>query len=174
MTFPIWLVITLGAVCYLVLPFLIWALIKNEKIKKIVTIILFSLYCAVLFVGVFGVINFSKNNVHISFNFTNRWASKNINWGFNITKFDLIINLVMLFPVGMLTYFLLQKRRFLTKILLLIVVGLMTGLLIETCQFILPIYRSVQLTDVLLNTASVLAGGFLAMGYLGLIKKIRK
>lgn len=174
MTFPIWLVITLGAVCYLVLPFLIWALIKNEKTKKIVTIILFSLYCVVLFVGVFGVISFSQGNVNIAFNFTNKWASKTINFGFNITRFDLIINLVMLFPVGMFAYFLLQKKKLWLKLLLLVLVGALTGLLIETCQFILPIYRSVQLTDVLLNTVSVFAGGMLAWGFLAIIKKIQK
>lgn len=174
MTLPIWLVITLGAICYLVLPFLIWLLIKNDKTKTIVSIVLFSLYCVVLFVGVFGVISFSQGNVNISFNFTNKWASKTINWGFNITKFDLIINLVMLFPVGMISYFLLQKKKMLTKIILLIVIGMLTGLLIETCQFILPIYRSVQLTDVLLNSASVFGGGLIAMGYLAIIKRIRK
>ena len=174
MTFPIWLVISLGATCYLVLPFLIWWLIKNEKAKKIVSIVLFGLYCIVLLVGVFGVISFSQGNVNIAFNFTNKWASKTINWGFNITKFDLIINLVMLFPVGMISYFLLQKKKMLIRIILLIVIGMLTGLFIEACQFVLPIYRSVQLTDVLLNTASVFGGGLLAMGYLSLIKKIRK
>lgn len=174
MTFPIWLVITLGAVCYLVLPFLIWSLIKNEKIKKIVTIVLFSLYCVVLFVGVFGVINIGGGNVSIAFNFTNKWASKTINFGFNITKFDLVINLVMLFPVGMFAFFLLQKRKLLTKVLLLVLIGALTGLLIETCQFILPIYRSVQLSDVLLNTVSVFAGGMLAWGFIALANKIQR
>ena len=174
MTFPIWLVILLGALCYLVLPVVIWSTIKNERIKRIVTIVLFSLYCVVLVVGVFGVIGFSQGNVSISFNFSNSWASKSINWGFKISTFDIVINLVMLFPVGMLVYFLSQKKKFWVKVLLLVAFGFLSGLLIEACQFILPIYRSVQLSDVILNTISVFAGGMLAWGFLALANKIQK
>jgi len=43
-------------------------------------------------------------------------------------------------------------------ILFAVIIGLLTGLFIETFQFILPVPRSVQLSDVVYNTISCVIG----------------
>lgn len=175
MNFNIWLVLVLGIFSYFILPFILW-LIKNNKARNILTGIFFGLYLIVLFAGVFGKIGISAQNVSISFDFSGRWCAKNINASLDlngITKFDLIINLVMLIPVGMFVIYFGRKRKWWLKIILLIVFGALSGIFIELLQFILPVYRSVQLTDILLNTISVFVGGLIAWGYLAVIKKIR-
>ncbi len=67
----------------------------------------------------------------------------------------------MLFPVGLFV-FAISKRKPWQKLLLCLAVGALCGLIIETYQFILPIQRSVQLSDIILNAISALIGGFYA------------
>ena len=176
MSFNLIFVLVMGGVCYFVLPFLLW-LIKNEKARTVLTIIFFSLFILVLFAGVFGQISIDKKTVSVSFNFDGEWFSKSINTNVdlkNITKFDLIINLVMLLPVGMFVVFMYRKARWWGRAILLVLFGVMSGIFIEIMQYSLPIDRYVQLTDVILNAISVVAGGVIAWIYLGIIKLIRK
>lgn len=176
MTLPTILVLAVGGFSYLVLPFLIW-MPRNNKTKTILSTIFFMLYLGVLVAGVLGQIAISKESISISFDFSGEWFAKTINTKVDfaaITQFDLIINLVMLVPVGMFVLFLARKKRVWLRFVLLCIFGLLSGALIEFMQFALPISRYVQVTDVLLNMASVLGGGIIAWLYLVLIKKIRK
>lgn len=167
-----WLILILGVLSFFVLPFGIWCF-KNNKIKNILTIVFFCLYLVVLFCGVFGKLSIDEKVVKIDFEFTEQWCAKAIRWSpTNIGKFDLIINLVMLFPVGMLIYYFSRSKKWWVKLLFLIGFGLLTGVLIETFQFILPISRSVQLSDALLNMTSTFIGGLIAWGYIWFIDKI--
>ncbi|MBQ8909309.1 MAG: VanZ family protein [Clostridia bacterium] len=173
MILPTWLVLLLGVICYFILPVAIW-LIKKEKLKNIFTIIFFCLYLGVLFCGVFGKLGIDGNKVVINFDFGGRWCAKTIKWSLlNISTFDLVINLVMLLPVGMFILYFSQKKKWWVRLILLIFLGFASGALIETCQFILPIQRSVQLSDAILNMVSVFIGGLIAWGYLSVINKIR-
>ena len=174
MILPTWLVLLIGVVCYLILPIAIWC-IKKDNVKNILTILFFCMYLIVLICGVFGQLAISENEIIVNFDFSGPWCSKTINFSLaKIDTFDLVINLLMLFPVGMIAYYFARKKKWWTKLLLLIVFGLAMGMFIETCQFILPIPRSVQLSDVLLNCVSVFVGGLIACGYLAIIKKTRK
>lgn len=169
------LIIVIGVIYFLVIPFLVWASFRNEKMQKIFSTIFFCLYLGVLIAGVLSVIKIENNIVNISFDFSGDWYAKDIKWSFdNISQFDLIINLVMLVPLGLFLSLLSKKKKPLAKILILIGFGLLTGFLIEGCQFILPVPRSVQLSDVMLNMASTLIGGFIGQIYLFIIDKIRK
>ena len=173
MVLPTWLVLLLGAICYFVLPFAIW-LIKKDKLRNTFTIAFFCLYLGVLFCGVFGQLGIDGSRVVIDFDFGGQWCAKTIKWSLiNISTFDLVINLVMLLPVGMFTFYFARKKKWWLRLLFLAIFGLLSGTFIETCQFILPIQRSVQLSDVLLNCVSVFAGGLIAWGYLAVIEKIK-
>ena len=175
MTLSTVLVLIIGVLSYFVLPFLIWWLVKNQKVKNILTIVLFCCYLAVLFIGVFSQLSIGSKFISFKFDFTGKWCAKTINFSLShITKFDLVINLLMLFPVGMLCFYFMRNKKTWIKILLLLIFGLLTGITIETFQFILPIQRSVQLSDALLNMVSVFVGGMIAWGYLWIIKKIKK
>ena len=177
MTFNLILVLVMGVLCYFVLPFIIWCCVKNEKAKNILTTIFFCMYLLVLFAGVFGKIGISSKNVSVSFDFGGEWFAKRVNTNLDIraiTKFDLCINIAMLLPVGMFVLYLSRKRKWWLKLLFLLVFGVVSGCFIEFMQYALPIHRSVQITDVLLNTISVVIGGLIAWLYLFVIKKIRK
>jgi VanZ family protein len=47
-----------------------------------------------------------------------------------------------------------------------VIVGLLVGTAIETCQYFLPVPRSVQLSDVILNTLSVVIGSVICRVFL--------
>ena len=174
MVLPTWLVLVIGVLCYMALPIAIWCIRKN-KVRNILTVLFFCAYLGVLFCGVFGKLAISENQIIIDFDFSGQWCNKTIKWSLaNIGTFDLVINLLMLFPVGMIVYYFARMKKWWVKVLLLIIFGFATGLFIETCQFVLPIPRSVQLSDALLNTVSVFVGGLIAWGYLAIIKKVRK
>ena len=175
MTISTVLVIVLGAICYFILPFLLWALIKNQKLKTILTTIFICLYLGVLFVWVIGKLSISSKYIIVDFDFSGEWCAKNIRFFEYISTFDLVINLVMLFPIGMYIYYLAQRKKWWAKILMLLGFGLLTGLFIETCQFILPIPRSVQFSDAVFNMISIFVGGLIAWGEIWFINKfIRK
>ena len=168
------LVLVLGGICYLVLPFLI-LLIKNEKTRKIVASICLVGFVGVLLIGVWSVVDANKDYVNITFNFGGKWCNKTMKWDFsNISTFDLVINLVMLFPIGIFSFYFFKNKKILTKFLLLTLIGAFCGSFIELSQYILPISRSVQLSDIVFNTISVLFGGIICWFYQWIISLFRK
>ncbi len=168
------LAIILAGICYIILPFLI-LLIKNEKAKKTISIITLAAFVCILLVGVWGNNNFSKNEITIGFDFSGKWCDKTMKWDFqNITTFDLVINLVMLFPIGIFAFDFLKNKKLWQKLLILFAIGLFCGSFIELSQYILPIPRSVQFSDIVFNTISVVVGGMICWFYQFVISKIRK
>ena len=70
----------------------------------------------------------------------------------------------MLIPIGLFDIYI-SRKTFMQKLLTCLLVGLMCGVLLETIQFVLPVVRSVQLSDVLLNAISVVIGGVMGVVY---------
>ena len=104
-----------------------------------------------------------ENKVYAVPDFSGKWFNKTINLSFNnIPKFDFVINIIMLIPVGVVCRYLTQNKSFFKRVLILIIVAVVSGILTELWQFILPIPRGVQLSDSLLNMISVLIGGVFA------------
>lgn len=172
MTISTVLVLILGVIFFFVVPFVIWCF-KSEKLQKILMIIYFCCYLCVLFVGVFGSLSIGERYITINFDFTRDWRAKPINISLSgIGKFDLIINLVMLYPAGMFILFLARRKKWWIKLIMLATIGLAIGATIETLQFILPVPRSVQLSDALLNMTSVFIGGLIGWAYLWIIGRI--
>ena len=87
MTINTMLVLILGVFCYFFLPFIILSCVKNEKIKKIIAIILLSLFIVILLVGTWGKLEIGKDVVRINFDFSGKCCDKKINFSFksNIT-----------------------------------------------------------------------------------------
>ena len=171
MTINTTLTLILGIICYIVLPFLVLLFVKNDKRLKVITIVLLCLYLVILLIGVWGEIDVNRHNITINFDFSGKFCSKKINFNFkNLTTFDILINLFMLIPIGMAIAFL-KKTSYLKSLLIFALVGLICGFAIELTQFILPIQRSVQLSDVIFNMISVLIGGIIGKLYLILLKK---
>ena len=153
---PTTIALIIAAVCVIVIPTILLLVIKSDKKIKIITYIAISLFFAVLACGVLGKISIGKDVVSVSFDFSNSWADKTIDWDFNIDKIDLLLNIFMLIPVGAFSVVRLKNKKF--SILFGFILGLVTGFVIESLQYILPVYRSVQLSDMILNGVSGLIG----------------
>lgn len=167
-------VLIIALLAYFVLPIFL-LLIKNKRAKNITLWCLFAIYACVLLVGVWAQVDVSKQFVNISFDFSTGWANKQISWTFkNLTTFDICINLIMFIPVGMMVWIKTDKLSWLKKLPTLLIVGLICGLFVEISQFILPVPRSVQFSDVIFNTISVLIGGIVCWFYQTIISACGK
>lgn len=162
----VYLILALGLTFYFIVPFLIIMFVKNKKASNVLMFILFVTFLVVLFLGIYCKVSFLDNKVFINFDFSGDWFNKEINWSLtNITKFDFVINIIMLLPVGMVCRFLTNSKSIWIRIIILISVSIVSGFLTEFGQFVLPIPRGVQLSDSLLNAGSVIIGGAVAEFY---------
>ena len=160
MEFNTTLILIVGLVCYFALPPLIYFCIKQNAVRKIFLTAFFVLYVCVLLIGVLGKIDITAETTKITFDFSGEWAAKPINWTFgHLTTFDILINLFMLIPIG--TYICLMRKNnsFVKIVFMCLFLGFIVGIFIETAQYILPIQRSVQLSDTIFNAVSVVLGG---------------
>ena len=166
------LVLILGLIFYFVVPFIIIVFVKNKKVSNILMTILLIAFLCVLFVGIYFKVTFVGNKVYAKPDFSGEWFNKTINLRLsNIPKFDFMINIIMLIPIGIVCRYLTQNKKIWARILILIGVAFISGILTELGQYILPIPRGVQLSDSLLNMLSVIIGGIVASFYY-LIKKL--
>lgn len=159
MQFNTWVVLCICFLCYIILPLAV-LFCKNIKVQKTLIWCMFIAYIIILIVGVTAKVEISKEKVYVHYVNTGSWANKHISWNFSrVSKWDFLINIFMLMPVGLFLAYRLNNFSFGKLMLALIGVGLLIGLTIETTQFILPIPRNVQLSDVFLNSISVALGG---------------
>ena len=166
------LIYILVPIFYLIVPFLILLFVKNKRRRKILVITLLIVFSVCLLIGVIG--NFYTKdgiyNVYFDFNYI---SPKSVQWNILENSLgDMLINIIMLIPVGIAIVGLCadNKKRML---ILLFTIGFVIGLIIETLQYILPINRAIQLADVLWNGVSVLLGGLIGMFYLKIISLFR-
>ena len=145
-----------AAVGFVIVPTILLLVIKNEKKLKITTYILTAVYFLILACGVLAKVSIGKDVISVVFDFTNKWASKSIDFDFIIDKTDLLLNIFMLIPIGGFCVVRCKNKKL--SLLVGLLLGLATGFIIESLQFVLPVYRGVQLSDVILNGASVLIG----------------
>lgn len=168
------LILALGAVFFFVVPFAI-LFIKNKKAFNWTLSILFVLYILLLLCGVWFQTYCTWKTVSIDINFSGKWCAKTVNWKFaNLSWFDTIINLVMLIPLGIFISYKCKNKSFVSKLIFLLCLGFFAGAFIELSQFILPIPRSVQMSDVIFNMISTFIGGMIGMFYLWIVKKTTK
>lgn len=162
----VYLVLALGLIFYFLVPFIVIMFVKNKKAGNIIMSTLFAMFLVVLFIGIYFKVSFVGNKVYAVPDFSGKWFNKTINISFSsIPKFDFLINIIMLIPIGIVCRYLTQNKKFVKRLLILICVAFVSGILTELGQFILPIPRGVQLSDSLLNMLSVLIGGAVASFY---------
>lgn len=160
----------LAAICFILLPLVLLNVIKDRKKMNIAATVIFCCYLLVLFVGVFGKVEVGSSTTKISLDFSGQWCTKSIKWNFShLSTFDIVVNLVMLIPVGIfVAYFAHRKWKIWGLLIFLVFIGIASGCFIEIFQFILPVPRSVQLSDIVFNTISVFVGGLVGLGMIAL------
>lgn len=140
---------------------------KNKKVLKIVGIISFILYCALLSILVFGRVIIKENSVIVNFTNTSNWFSSYFAWA-DFGKANILYNLVMLFPVSAFVISQTQSKIFLKTTL----ISFLISVIIETLQFILPIVRSTEIFDIVMNVASGVIGYLFFKPIYLVVKKI--
>ena len=136
--------------CMLIIPTALFVLLKNKpRALKICASVLLAVYLVFLFIGTTASISLKNNNIIINFYFDKPWLSLDFSW-FGLSKINTLINLFLLFPVGFVVYAFSNKHPFLKTIL----ISLAISVLIELYQFVLPIHRNTELSDVIFNTLS--------------------
>ncbi len=160
---------------FVVLPLLLLAFMKNGKAKSAILSVLMILYLGVIVVGVISDLTITKSTTTINFDFSGKVGGKPVNWNFeNLTSFDIIVNLVMLFPLGMFIAYFIRHIRPMNSLLICWYIGFVVGFILELLQFVLPISRSVQLSDAVFNMISLFIGGFFGSLLTSLATKIYK
>ena len=152
---------------FAIIPIVNFLVIKNEKIIKVIFLILAIIYCILICIGVFFKVNLAQKititlfenveSVNKSFSF----------YPFAKTLTDFLINILMFVPLGFLLSPIIKKHTLIKTLL----IGLIFSTFIELMQLLLPIVRSPQLSDIILNTLSCLIGG-LCFSLLKLFKSL--
>lgn len=174
MTIDLFLASIIVGSLFILATILLVAFFNHDKIVKTLAIVFISFYILLLIVGVFSDCSISSSKIFIGFKPVTIWGGKTINLRFwHFSKIDLIINLFLLAPIGeVLALALIKNNKNIKKIFfILFICGLCVGLFIETVQFFIPYSRSVQLSDVFFNTASMMLGGG---AYILLLKFFKK
>lgn len=139
----------------IILPtILILSLKNNPKALKISAICLAVIYFTLLFIGTTFRISIRNGNLSVYPDFSHQWFSMN----FLISSFhpvNLTINIILLFPLGFIVFFCTKKHPFLKTIIF----TFLLSLFIELYQFILPVTRTTELTDLFFNTSSGVISG---------------
>ena len=133
----------------LVPPIILLFLQKHPKTIKIITIILAVIYAILLIIGTTARVYVSGTNLVIRYPNSADWFSMHFAV-FNKGKANILVNLALLFPIGPVVYVFSKSHPFLKTVL----ISFAISLIIETYQFILPIFRTTELADLILNTIS--------------------
>lgn len=137
-----------------VLPAFFLVVFYKKPALKWITLVFSILYFALLFAGVFGKVDIDAQTVSITFESNGSWfVASNFSW-YSFDTVNVLLNLFMLFPVGAIVLALTKKHVFLKTVLL----SFGISLFIEFMQFVLPINRTVEVTDLLYNTLSGIIG----------------
>lgn len=144
------LVCFIAAILMAVLPILLVFVLKNhQKTLKITTIVFAAIYFVCLFIGTTCDISITTSKTTIDFDYSNRWFDID----FLLYDFDfdnILINISMFFPLGFIVFVFAKKNQFAKTVIL----SLYLSLAIELIQFVLPINRYTELTDILFNVIS--------------------
>ena len=134
---------------FVMIPTLTILFIKNDNKIKLITMIIFIFYIIFLLIGTTVELDTIYPNLSFHFEFNHNWFSSYFLWA-NFSLDNLIINICLMFPVGIFTYTHLKKHMFLKTIF----IALLLSIIIELYQMILPIYRNTEILDIILNTIS--------------------
>jgi len=140
---------------YLIYPILMFKLIKNRRVLKIIGIVSFFIYILILCCLVFGEVIIKDNFILLNIKTSYVWFKLNFIIA-NFAKLNVIYNLIMLFPVAAFVFSITKKRVLLKTI----IISFLISFLIELFQFILPVDRTTELFDLLTNTVSGIIGFF--------------
>ena len=167
MSINLYLAFALAFLLMVAIPTTLVFVLKNKsKTLKPIIAAMTTIYLCFLFVGTLTLFSKSGDTITFTFNFSSTdWFSSYFIWG-SFGKLNILINLLMMFPVGYVVFTFSKKHKFLKTI----IASFLLSVTIELLQFILPIYRNTEVLDIALNTIS----GIISATYCWLLSKISK
>lgn len=155
MEISIYLFLGIMAGVGVVLPVVMKIFFSRTKACKIVSWCVLVWFVITILLLTLGKVSVGST-VKIEFDFGGKWCDKHIWWFDNWQWKDVIINLVMMTPLGVFVWR--YDRSFWKNLLFAFLFGFVLGVIIETSQFILPIPRTVQVQDAVFNGISSVIG----------------
>lgn len=148
------LAIVIISLLFLVFPTLsMIVFFNNKKVLKILGTLFFIIYLLGLATLVLSKVIVSKNIIKINFETDNKWFNIYFLWA-DFGKANILLNIVMLFPVSAFLFSQSYKNIFLKTIIICFIISVS----IEFFQFVLPINRCTEIFDILLNILSGIMG----------------
>jgi len=155
---PTYLVYILVPIFYIALPTILILTIKSNKTLRVASIVFLVIFLIALFLATTFDVYYTNTQVKVLFRFSGESMGKTIHWSvLPRGKRDFLINILMLIPLGAVIC-INTKKKIVNRLIWAFVFGVITGTAIETIQYLLPVARTIQLSDVLLNTLSVVLG----------------
>ena len=164
-------------------PLLVLFLCKNsKKLLKIISIISFVCYIFLLSILVFGNITIENDIFKVNLKTNAPWLSLN----FCVASFstsNILYNLIMMFPIPAFifansNYLFSNSKSFINKskniFLKSTIISFIISLLIELLQFILPVFRTTEILDLVLNSLSGVLGFFFFFFSILIYKKAKE
>lgn len=173
-TIPTYVIFLIVGGIFTLIPALITIFVKNKKLNIVLSVIGAIMFTILVLFLTLPAVSFGEKNTIISFSETSKWFNRNLSFGFeNLNLKDVLINLFMLAPLGVLLTqgFLvkliseknieqIQFKNCLKIFLICFLLGLSLGTFIEICQSILPYNRFPTITDLFLNGLGCFIGSF--------------
>ena len=156
---PVYLMIIIVGIFFLINPILHITLKNHIKIQKIISITVTCIYATLLFLVCMAKLSIS-DTFYMSFERYGDWFGKQFEFSLFSNIKDFIYNVAMMFPIGYCIA-LISKKTNKFKLLIATIVGLSFSLCIEFCQWLLPIARTPSLSDLLANTLSAFVGALI-------------
>lgn len=148
------IVLTILIILFVGLPTTVFLVLKNNKYIKVLYTVLICLYIAIICLGCFTNISFSKGLTFSPYKHSTWFAHKFVFDVFSTKIKDFFINIMMLIPLGYLLPALFKKN----VVVKTIIFGFVFSLSIELTQFVFPISRLPQLSDIIFNTLGCAIG----------------
>ncbi len=176
LTIPTWILATICSI-FTISPIATSFFNKNPKhikLNRILSAVGFTLYSCLVALLTLTETQLTATQTIINFSASSKWFSKHLSLSFYENTLHTIINCAMLLPLGSITTQNVISNKSKHPILKSLALGLVVGTTIETLQFILPINRTPDVTDVLMNTISCGLGATLSSSALFLQKLKRQ
>lgn len=163
--------------CFLFIPFFVLFTFYNKpKILKSCAIILFFVYLISISILVFAKLEFNGNLICITFEQSASWFSLLFRVGVVSNKRQLFLNLLMMFPISVFVLVITKKDKFCYKktFILTLVLSFLLSACIEILQFVLPIDRTTEILDLVINTFSGALGFLFYAFFVWLFERAKK
>jgi len=173
MQIALWLAIILAFLFLILLPVLLLIFNKNQKIFKILSILFAIFYFILLLIGITCTFNINPGYIEFYFDFSGISFGINKFTLYDFGIFNVLINLSMFLPLGAIIVSFKKSKFYLWQTVL---ISFTISFGIEFLQWILPVFRSVEFTDLIYNTISGVIGYliFFAIYYISHKKEANK